>query len=98
MKLCVVSRYPPELNGIGEYAWSIVHGLASTDRFSAITVLSQRPDPRAAVPFATTHPNADDHSVVRTNQLWSRDEPLAAPRRVQAIRVDQPDAIWLHLD
>ncbi len=98
MKLCVVSRYPPELNGIGEYAWSIVHGLASTDRFSAITVLSQRPDPRAAVPFATTHPNADDHSVVRTNQLWSRDEPLAAARLVQAIRVDQPDVIWLNLD
>src|SRR6185369_3144973 len=37
MKLCVVSPYPPELNGIGEYAWNVVHGMAATGRFSAIS-------------------------------------------------------------
>src|SRR5579859_7474504 len=98
MKLCIVSPYPPELNGIGEYAWSVVHGLAATGRFSAITVLSQRPDQRARIPQALLRSNGAEHGVVRTWPVWSRDEPLAAARLAQAIHATQADALWLNLD
>ncbi len=98
MKLCVISPYPPELNGIGEYAWSVVHGLAATGRFSAITVFSQRVDGRGPQPFAAPRPNGAGPGVVRTQPLWSRDEPLAAARLAAAIRSERPDAIWLNLD
>jgi len=40
MRLCVVSPFPPEISGIGQYGWSMVQGLARTNRFRAITVLA----------------------------------------------------------
>ena len=98
MKLCVVSPYPPELNGIGEYAWSVVHGLAETGRFSRITVLSQKPDAKAPMPLTAMHPNGLRHPVIGTRHPWSRDEPLAAARLARAIHAEQPNAIWLNLD
>ena len=98
MKLCVVSPYPPELNGIGEYAWNVVHGLAATGRFSAITVLSQKPDTKAPHPFAASRSNGTGHALIEPRQLWERDEPLAAARLARAIRAERPDAVWLNLD
>jgi glycosyltransferase involved in cell wall biosynthesis len=98
MKLCVISRYPPELSGIGEYARSVVQGLADTGRFSAITVLAQRPDANKPIPFMPLRSNGARQPVVHTQRLWSRDEPLAAARLVRAIRAERPDAIWLNLD
>jgi glycosyltransferase involved in cell wall biosynthesis len=98
MNLCVISPFPPELNGIGEYAWSVVHRLADTGRFRAITVLSQRPAANLPVPPTLARPAGDHQPVVHARQLWSRDEPLAAARLVRAIRAERPDAIWLNLD
>ena len=98
MKLCVVSPYPPELNGIGEYAWNVVHGLAETGHFDAITVLAQKPDRKAPPPFRAGRANAAGHGLIETRQVWARDEPLAAARLARAIRAAQPDAVWLNLD
>src|SRR5258708_32981587 len=98
MKLCVVSPYPPELNGIGEYAWNVVHGLAETGHFDAITVLAQKADSKAPRPFAAGRANATGHGLIETRQVWARDEPLAAARLARAIRAAQPDAVWLNLD
>lgn len=98
MKLCVISRYPPELNGIGDYAWNVVHGLADTGRFSAITVLAQRPDAMAPILSTALRSNGAGDPVIATRQLWSRDEPLAAARLARAIHAERADAIWLNLD
>src|SRR5207244_1966171 len=98
MKLCVVSPYPPDLNGIGEYAWNVVHGLAATGRFEAITVLTQRADGHAPSPLLGERANVAPHSEVRTRLLWSPDEPLGAARLARAIYSEQADAIWLNLD
>src|SRR5262245_12023228 len=98
MKLCVVSPYPPDLNGIGEYAWNVVHGLAATDRFNSITVLTQQPDDRAPSPALSQHAQAKRHPAVRTRPLWMRDEPLGAARLARAIFAEQADATWLNLD
>src|SRR5579859_5010802 len=98
MKLCVVSPYPPELNGIGEYAWNVVHGLAETGHFDAITVLAQKPDRKGPQPFAAGRSNGTGHGLIETRQVWARDEPLAAARLARAILAAQPDAVWLNLD
>src|SRR5438477_8788299 len=98
MKLCVVSPYPPELNGIGEYAWNVVHGLAATECFSAITVLSQKSDGTVPHPFTGGRSNATGLAPIEARQLWARDEPLAPARLAHAIRADRPDAVWLNLD
>jgi len=98
MKLCVVSPYPPELNGIGEYAWNVVHGLAATECFSAITVLSQKSDATVPHPFAGGRSNATGLAPIDARQLWARDEPLAPARLAHAIRAERPDAVWLNLD
>ncbi len=98
MKLCVVSPYPPDLNGIGEYAWNVVHGLAATARFDSITVLTERSGGDAPSPALSEHVNATPHPAVRTRPLWKRDEPLAAARLARAIYAERADAIWLNLD
>ncbi len=98
MKLCVVSPYPPDLNGIGEYAWNIVHGLAATGRCQAITVLTQQAEAGPAHSILAARSNGADHPGIRTRELWARDELLAAARLTRAIRAEQPDAIWLNLD
>ena len=97
LKLCVVSPFPPELTGIGEYGWNIVHGLARTGRFSAITVLAQHPPPQAAdlLPGRT---HADPSSIVQARHLWVRDDLRTAPRLALAIRAERPDALWLNVD
>lgn len=98
MKLCVVSPYPPDLNGIGEYAWNVVHGLAATARFDTITVLTERLDGHAPDPVLSERANGVRHPAVRTRPLWTRDEPLGAARLARAIIAEQADAIWLNLD
>src|ERR1700687_3071041 len=98
MKLCVVSPYPPDLNGIGEYAWNVVHGLAATARFETITVLTQRFDGRAPNPVLSERANRGRPRAVRTRPLWARDEPLGAARLARAIYAEQADALWLNLD
>ena len=98
MNLCVVSPFPPELNGIGEYGWSVVHGLAQTGRFEAITVLSQRPEAKVRAPLPVQRSAGAFQTVVHTRHIWSRDEPLAAARLARAILAERPDAIWLNLD
>lgn len=95
MNLCVVSPFPPDLNGISQYAWHVVHGLARTNRVRAITVLAEHP-PRAGV---VAGPAAPAGSVpITTRRLWSRDDLLAAPRLARALTAARPDVTWLNLD
>ncbi len=98
MNLCVVSPYPPDLNGISQYAWNIVHGLARTGRLRAITVLAEQP-PRTLSLAAPVPPAAGAHDApITTRRLWSRDDLLAAPRLARALLAARPDVIWLNLD
>jgi glycosyltransferase involved in cell wall biosynthesis len=96
MKLCVISPFPPELNGIGQYAWNVVQGLARTGGFSDITVLAQRP--LASQPLYDVAPDGGTNAVVRTRYLWTRDDLLTTPRLARVIHAEQPDAVWLNLD
>jgi glycosyltransferase involved in cell wall biosynthesis len=96
MKLCVISPFPPELNGIGQYAWNVVQGLARTGGFSEITVLAQRP--QASLPHYDVALDGGSHALVRTRYLWTRDDLTTTARLARVIRAERPDAVWLNLD
>ena len=91
MHLCVVSPFPPELTGVGQYGWSIVRGLAGRDGFQTITVLAQQsaePEPAdAALPAG----------MVRIRRAWARDDYVSAMQLAQRVRAERPDVAWFNL-
>ncbi len=89
MNLCVVSPFPPELTGVGQYGWNIVQGLAQTGAFSAITVLAQ------TTPAPETQTAPSGPVVVR--RCWSRDDLLAGARLARQIRAAKPAVVWFNL-
>jgi glycosyltransferase involved in cell wall biosynthesis len=90
MHLCVVSPFPPELTGVGQYGWNLTHGLARTGAFRAITVLAQRTDEPAP-------DEAGPPGIVRVRRSWSRDDLLAGARLARQVRAVRPDVVWFNL-
>jgi len=100
MRLCVITPYPPDLNGISQYAWNVVQGLAHSGQVNAITVLAEHPPATSqplASPLVPPH-NGHRPAAVVTRRLWRRDDLLAAPRLARAVWDERPDVIWLNLD
>ena len=100
MHLVVVSPFPPELTGVGQYGWNVVHGLAATRRFSAITVLAQRPGKTDVLPRNGHSPELlapAPSAPIDVRRAWSRDDPLAAARLARHIRAARPDAVWFNV-
>ncbi len=93
MHLCVVSPFPPELTGVGQYGWNVVQGLARTGGFSAITVLAQQVPDSDATPAAQDLPPG----LVRTRRAWSRDDLLAGARLARQVYAERPDVVWFNL-
>jgi len=89
MNLCVVSPFPPELTGVGQYGWNIVQGLAQTGAFSAITVLAQ----------TTVEPDhlAAPSGIIEVRRSWSRDDLLAGARLARQVRAAKPEVVWFNL-
>lgn len=90
MRLSIVSPFPPEISGIGQYGWNVAHGLARTGRFEAITVLTGSRD------------QADLDQVTRvdgitTRCVWRRDDVATVGRLAAAIRRERPDLVWFNL-
>ncbi len=88
MHLAVVSPFPPEISGVGQYGWHIVHGLAATGRFDRLTVLANADGP-APEPISAAPPI----DIVRA---WRRDDLGTAARLTRSIRAQRPDAIWFN--
>lgn len=88
MHLCVVSPFPPELTGVGQYGWNVVQGLAQSGAFRAITVLAQHTAERT--PDVAT-------GVIRVRRSWSRDNLLAGARLARQIAAERPDVVWFNL-
>ncbi|MEP7356312.1 MAG: glycosyltransferase family 4 protein [Anaerolineales bacterium] len=84
------------MNGIGQYAWNMVHGLARTGEFSEINVLTQRP--LASLPQHVFEPGGGASALVHTRYLWTRDDLTTTARLARVIRTERPDAVWLNLD
>ena len=95
MNLAVVSPYPPDLNGISQYAYHIVHGLAASSRVRAITVLAEQTRRPPLIPLPE---NGRPGAPIETRRVWSRDDWLIGPRLARALVGAKPDVIWLNLD
>jgi glycosyltransferase involved in cell wall biosynthesis len=91
MKLAIVSPYPPEISGVGQYGLRLSHGLADSGAFEAITVLANR---APAGGLAASAP-ADRRLSVR--RVWARDWPGSAPALLLELGRLAPDVVWFNL-
>jgi glycosyltransferase involved in cell wall biosynthesis len=90
MRLCIVSPFPPEISGVGQYGWNVTHGLAGAGHFRAITVLAgDNPSPWGDEPR--------ESGLVSVRRLWSRDDPRVMTRLLRAIKAERPDVLWFNL-
>jgi glycosyltransferase involved in cell wall biosynthesis len=89
MNLCVVSPFPPQISGIGQYGWNVVQGLAHAGRFQSIHVLA------GAYPALRLRPPMRSGEVT-IEYVWSRDDLGAAARILCGVRRAHPDAVWFN--
>ena len=89
-RLCIVSPFPPNISGIGQYGWHVTNGLARSGAFDEITVLADRPgdDDKA---FDAVEPS------VRVEHIWRRDHPTTAAGLLRTLRRLRPDAVWFNV-
>jgi glycosyltransferase involved in cell wall biosynthesis len=88
MKLAIVSPFPPEISGVGQYGARLAEGLAHTRRFSAVQV------------FGNLTPNVSPNETgngFTIRRVWERDSAMALLRILRAVREWQPDAVWFNL-
>ncbi len=90
MRLCIVSPFPPEISGVGQYGWNVTQGLARTGYFHAITVLT---GDNPATSGASSHTSGP----VSVRRVWSRDDPRVMTRLLRAIKAERPDVLWFNL-
>jgi glycosyltransferase involved in cell wall biosynthesis len=88
MHLAIVTPYPPDITGIGQYGYHISRALAQSEQFTQITVLAGA---RSAAPRVETT------SPVNVIYTWQPGHPGAAPAIMSVLRQRQPDVVWFNL-
>lgn len=88
MKLAIVSPYPPNITGIGQYGFYVSRLLAQSGLFTRISVLTGRSGETQA---AGSHPAIDIQTTWRPESLASGWNILSHLRRLQ------PDLVWFNL-
>lgn len=87
MKLGVVSKYPPSIEGVTEYARHIVNSLASRPEVGRVTVIANR----GVSDSGDTNPSID------VRRVWQAGEPGLLFRILREIRAARPDAVWYNV-
>ncbi len=88
MRLAVVTPFPPDLSGLGQYGWHLVRGLAATGRFEHILVLA----PRSSAPAL----EASEPPGVEVRRLWAPDDLRACAHLLRGLRRERPDCVWFN--
>lgn len=94
MKLCIVTPYPPEISGLGQYGAHVAAGLSRLDAFDEVVVLASYPR-GGRFRRGAANPPADGKLAVR--RTWSRDDPAAAGAILAALRQERPHLVWFNL-
>ncbi len=88
MKLAIVSPYPPEITGIGQYGYHISRLMARSGQFKQITVLAGSRLPASAngsVP------------ALKVKYAWRPDQLSVGPAILKALQQEKPDLVWLNV-
>jgi glycosyltransferase involved in cell wall biosynthesis len=88
MKLAVVSPFPPNITGIGQYGFHVSRSLAQSGQFSHITVLAGA---QALLSERIVSPS------LSIDYAWHPDEPRATADILTALYRHKPDLIWYNL-
>jgi glycosyltransferase involved in cell wall biosynthesis len=88
MRLTIVSPFPPEISGIGQYGWHLAERLAAHENFEPVTVLTGR-NPQFPAAFA---PNG-----ITTHYVWERDALGSLGQLRVWLNTLPTDVLWLNL-
>lgn len=86
MRLAIVSPFPPEISGIGQYGARLSAGLACSRRFSEVRVFANR---------AAGAPTFEERSGLAVERAWQRDRfPASIASSILRWR---PDVVWFNI-
>jgi glycosyltransferase involved in cell wall biosynthesis len=85
--LAVVSKYPPSVEGVSEYARNVVDSLARSSQVEQITVIANR---AISGPLRSEPP-------IDVRPVWQLGEPALGFRILREIRAVNPDVIWYNV-
>lgn len=89
-RLAVISPFPPNFSGVGQYGWHLAGGLARTGCFRSITVLADAAPANGAGAVHAAPPG------VTVRRVWRRDDPHAAFVLWKALEAERPDVVWMN--
>ncbi len=88
MKLAIVTPYPPEISGVGQYGARVAEGLARSGRFHQARVFANQ---------SASAPDVEQRPGLTIQRTWRRDQLSAAGNVAQALRQWRPDVVWFNL-
>ena len=88
MKLAIVTPYPPEISGVGQYGARMADGLAHSGRFHQVRVFANQ---------TANAPDLEQRPGLTIQRTWRRDQLSAAGDVAQALRQWRPDVVWFNL-
>ena len=88
MHLAIVSPYPPNITGIGQYGYHVSRLLAQSGVFERITILTG--EPMAAHPVVTIPP-------IEIKYAWHPESIVSGWRVAASLKQIRPDVVWFNL-
>lgn len=88
MRLTIVSPFPPEISGVGQYGARVAEGLARAGRVSEVRVLANE---------SAASPREEVRDGLTVQRAWRRNDLSAAITIVRALGVWQPDVVWFNM-
>ncbi len=88
MKLAIVTLFPPDISGVGQYGARVAEGLAHTGRFAQVRV------------FANQSPNAlalEQSNGFIVQRAWPRNHLSATGVLMRELRRWRPDVVWFNI-
>jgi len=88
MKLAIVSPYPPDITGIGQYGYYVSRSLARSGQFDRVSVLAGA---------RTTPARVDGLPGLRVRYTWQPGRYRGGPAILAGLREEDPDLVWFNI-
>lgn len=96
MHLAIVSPYPPNLTGVGQYGYHVSRALARTGMLNRITLLTEQSSPPGWA--KTQGEEAEPYSpVVDVKRIWSAGHLDTGWKIARELHKISPDLVWYNL-